>query len=127
MLMYALNKGKIYYKGMGQQSKIIKCLVFFFLTIKSLGTLNSTVKSIGQILLTSVTLFETHRFLPIKILIFNFILKMKSIKKQKKKNRKQGWPNHPIGSGWPPLRPWGWFGHPQTGWFFLKISTIKEI
>jgi hypothetical protein len=47
-----------------------------------------------------------------------------------------GWPNHPIGGGWPPvwprggsatlrlavwgwpnhpLRPWGWFGHPQTG------------
>jgi hypothetical protein len=54
---------KIYYKGMGQQSKIIKWLCFFFfLTIKSLGTSNSTIKSIRQILLTSVTLFETHHF-----------------------------------------------------------------
>jgi hypothetical protein len=54
---------------MSQQSKIIKCLGFF-LTIKSLGTLNSTIKSIRQILLTSVTLFETHSLGPIKILIF---------------------------------------------------------
>jgi hypothetical protein len=62
-------KGNLYYIGMGRQSKIIKCLIFF-LTNTSLGTSNSTIKSIRKILLTSVTLFEMHHFLPIKILIF---------------------------------------------------------
>jgi hypothetical protein len=59
--------------------------------------LNSTIKSIRQILLTSVTLFETHRLGPIKILI----LKIKSINYKKKKR----WPNHPIGGGLEPP-PW---------------------
>jgi hypothetical protein len=25
-----------------------------------------------------------------------------------------GWPNHPIGGGWPPRLAWAWFGHPQA-------------
>jgi hypothetical protein len=75
---------------MSRQFKIIKCLCFFFffLTNKSLSTSNLTIKSIRQILLTSVTFFEMHHFRHIKILIFLIlILKIKSIIKKKKKER----------------------------------------
>jgi hypothetical protein len=68
-------------------------------------------------LLTAVTFFQNAPFFTNKILFFkNLILKIKYIKiKKKKKEKKEGWPNHPHGGGWPPLGPWGWFGHPQTG------------
>jgi hypothetical protein len=64
---------------------------------------NSTIKSIHQILLISVTLFETHRLGLIKILIFkNLILKIKSIFKKKKKQK--------TGVAEPPH--WGWLATP---------------
>jgi hypothetical protein len=56
--------------GSEAQNYYILKFFFFFLTNKSLDMSNSAVKSICQILLTSVTLFETHRLCLIKILIF---------------------------------------------------------
>jgi hypothetical protein len=67
-------------------------------------------------LLTAVTFFQNAPFFTNKILFFkNLILKIKYIKIKKEKEKKEGWPNHPHGGGWPPLGPWGWFGHPQIG------------
>jgi hypothetical protein len=60
----------LYQIGLGQQSKIFKSLSFFFLTIYSLGISKTTIKSSRPILLVAVTLHDTHRFLPIKILLF---------------------------------------------------------
>jgi hypothetical protein len=75
-----LYLGNLYQIGMGERSKIIKSLSFFFLTKIGTGYSNCTLKSMPSILLTSVTLFKTHHFLYIKILIFlNLILKIKSI------------------------------------------------
>jgi hypothetical protein len=36
----------------------------------------------------------------------------KKKKKKEKEEKRKGWPNHPMGGGWPPLRQWGWLGHP---------------
>jgi hypothetical protein len=75
-----------------------------------LGISKTTIKSNYPILLTVVTLLETHCFLPIKILM----LKIKSIKK-----KIQGWPNHPIGGGRAtPVKKNknkknGWLSHPH--------------
>jgi hypothetical protein len=55
-------------------------------------------------LLTAVTFFQNAPFFTNKILFFkNLILKIKYIKIKKKKEKKEGWPNHPHGGGWPPL------------------------
>jgi hypothetical protein len=54
-------------------------------------------------------------------------------KKKKKKKKERGGRNHPMGGGWPPLRPWGWppprprFGHPCFLSFFLIIDLIFKI
>jgi hypothetical protein len=48
----------------------------FFLTNYSLGTSNPTIKSTYQILLTTVTLLETYRFLLIKIFTFLNLINM---------------------------------------------------
>jgi hypothetical protein len=103
-------------------------LKFFFLTIKGMGTSTPTIKSFRPILLTVVTFFKTHCFLPIKIYFFkNLILQIKYIIK-KKRTKKEGLPNHPIGGGWPP--PWGWFGHPQIEplyfFFFHRVNGVVE-
>jgi hypothetical protein len=62
----------------------------------------------------------------------------KKKKKKEKEEKRKGWPNHPIGGGWPALRPvWRWLGHPPMGWFghpcflflffFLKKTIIDLI
>jgi hypothetical protein len=67
-------------------------------------------------LLTAVTFFQNAPFFTNKILFFkNLILKIKYIKIKKRKRKKRGVAEPPHGGGWPPLGPWGWFGHPQTG------------
>jgi hypothetical protein len=44
-------------------------------------------------------------------------------------------PNHPIGGGWPPLGPWGWFSHiwgwpnhPHglRGWLGHPVNSMKK-
>jgi hypothetical protein len=72
-----------------------------------MGISTPIIKSFRPILLTAVTFFQNAPFFTNKILFFkNLILKIKYIKikkKKKKKKKKEGWPNHPIGGGWPPL------------------------
>jgi hypothetical protein len=70
MIIIIIIKREFILEKHGSAVQNFKILKFFILTNYSLGMSNPTIKYIRQILLTAVTLLETHCFLPIKILIF---------------------------------------------------------